>query len=160
MSSILVGTASWTDKSLIDSGGFYPPTVKSPEERLKFYASEFPIVEVDSSYYALPVPQNAQLWAERTPEGFTFNGKAFRLFTGHQTDPKVLPKDIRAALGPRGRRSTSTTGTFPRNCGTSCGIASGKPSRRCGWQVLSLALSCNSPAWCSLNRSPRTNTGR
>jgi uncharacterized protein YecE (DUF72 family) len=100
MSSILVGTASWTDKSLIDTGGFYPPTVKSAEERLKFYSSEFPIVEVDSSYYALPAPQNAQLWAERTPQGFTFNVKAFRLFTGHQTDPKVLPKDIREALGP------------------------------------------------------------
>src|SRR5205085_622642 len=45
-------------------------------------------------------PQNAQLWAERTPEHFTFNLKAFRIFTGHQTQPIVLHKDLQQALGP------------------------------------------------------------
>ena len=49
MSNILTGTASWTDKSLIQCGRYYPADVKTPEERLRFYASEFPIVEVDSS---------------------------------------------------------------------------------------------------------------
>jgi uncharacterized protein YecE (DUF72 family) len=97
--AILVGTASWTDKSLIDSGKFYPPTARDAEARLKYYASQFPIMKVDSSYYAIPVPQTAQLWAERTPPGFVFNVKAFRLFTGHQTQPKVFPKDIQQALG-------------------------------------------------------------
>jgi len=47
------------------------------------------MVEVDSSYYAMPVPATAQLWAERTPEHFVFNVKAFRLVTGHQTQPRV-----------------------------------------------------------------------
>ena len=51
----------------MDSGKFYPSTAKSAEDRLKFYASEFPIVEVDSSYYGIPRPENGQLWAERTP---------------------------------------------------------------------------------------------
>ncbi|MBS2040424.1 DUF72 domain-containing protein [bacterium] len=96
---ILVGTASWADKSLVDSGKFYPPEVKNAEERLRYYAGHFPLVEVDSSYYALPSPTVAQAWAERTPEGFVFNVKAFRLFTGHQALPKVLPKDLREALG-------------------------------------------------------------
>ena len=96
---ILVGTASWTDKSLIESGLFYPPTAKTAESRLKYYAQHFPMVEVDSSYYAIPVPQTAQLWAQRTPPNFVFNVKAFRLFTGHQTQPKVFPKDIQEALG-------------------------------------------------------------
>jgi len=41
---ILVGTASWTDKSLIDSGKFYPPSAKDAEARLKHYTSEFPMV--------------------------------------------------------------------------------------------------------------------
>ena len=54
--TILVGTASWADKSLVDSGKFYPPDVTSPEERLRYYASQFPMVEVDSSYYAMPLP--------------------------------------------------------------------------------------------------------
>jgi uncharacterized protein YecE (DUF72 family) len=84
ISNILIGTASWTDKSLIASRRFYPPKVNTPEERLRYYASQFPLVEVDSSYYAMPKPEVAQLWAERTPPDFTFNIKAFRLFTGHQ----------------------------------------------------------------------------
>ncbi len=101
MDNFRVGTASWTDKSLIDCGRFYPRKTMSAEDRLRFYASQFPLVEVDSSYYAIPSPSNAQLWAERTPEGFEFNVKAFRLFTGHQTPPNVLHKDIQQALGPR-----------------------------------------------------------
>jgi uncharacterized protein YecE (DUF72 family) len=97
--TILVGTASWTDKSLIDSGKFYPPSANDAESRLRYYASQFPMVEVDSSYYAIPVPATAQFWVERTPPHFVFNVKAFRLFTGHQTQPKVFPKDIQQALG-------------------------------------------------------------
>lgn len=103
--TVLIGTASWTDKSLIESRLFYPPEVKSPEDRLKFYAGRFPLVEVDSSYYALPSERNAALWAERTPAGFVFDVKSFRLFTGHQTPPNALPPDIRAALGPVEKRN-------------------------------------------------------
>lgn len=98
--NILVGTASWTDKTLIDCGRFYPKDCKTAEARLRWYARQFPMVEVDSSYYGIPTPVNAQLWAQRTPEEFVFNVKAFRLFTGHQTDPIVLPKDLQQALGP------------------------------------------------------------
>ena len=105
MPRILIGTASWTDKSLIGSGLFYPPRCSTPEERLRYYSSQFPIVEVDSSYYALPDPRVAQLWADRTPADFTFNIKAFRLFTGHQTAPSALPKDIVEAMGPIGKRN-------------------------------------------------------
>src|SRR5262249_61582145 len=97
--TILVGTASWTDKSLIDSGKFYPRDATSAEDRLRYYASEFPMVEVDSSYYAIPAPQTAQLWAERTPRNFTFNVKAFRALTGHQFQAKALPKDLQLAIG-------------------------------------------------------------
>jgi uncharacterized protein YecE (DUF72 family) len=105
MNNILIGIASWTDKSLIASGRFYPPKCNTPEERLRCYASQFPLVEIDSSYYAMPKPEVAQLWAERTPGDFTFNIKAFRLFTGHQTSPAALPKDIVEALGPVQKRN-------------------------------------------------------
>jgi len=97
---ILVGTASWADKSLVDSGLFYPTTARTAEARLKYYAENFSMVEVDSSYYALPAPNVTQLWAERTPDSFVFDIKAFRIFTQHQTPPQVLPPDIRQALGP------------------------------------------------------------
>jgi uncharacterized protein YecE (DUF72 family) len=100
---ILVGTASWTDKTLIACKRFYPPEARSAEARLRHYATQFPMVEVDSSYYAMPSPSNSQLWAERTPDDFVFNIKAFRLFTGHQTSPVVLHKDIQDALPPMGK---------------------------------------------------------
>lgn len=90
--AIKIGTASWTDKTLIACRRFYPAGCSSAEARLRYYASQFPLVEVDSSYYAMPSVQNAMLWAERTPADFVFNVKAFRLLTGHQTG--------REALGP------------------------------------------------------------
>jgi uncharacterized protein YecE (DUF72 family) len=97
MGSILVGTASWTDKTLIASG-WYPPEADTPERRLRFYARQFPLVEVDATYYALPAEQTAASWTERTPAGFTFNVKAFSLFTQHPTPVKALPADLREAV--------------------------------------------------------------
>lgn len=103
--AILVGTASWTDKTLIESGAFYPPGCNTPEARLRYYASVFPVVEVDSSYYAMPSATNSALWVERTPEGFVFDLKAFRLFTGHQTEPKFFPKDLQKELPDTGKKN-------------------------------------------------------
>jgi uncharacterized protein YecE (DUF72 family) len=95
---ILVGTASWTDKTLLESG-WYPPSADTPQARLAYYASQFPLVEVDSTYYAPPAERTAALWAQRTPPGFTFNIKAFSLLTGHPTKPSALPKDLRPSDG-------------------------------------------------------------
>lgn len=95
---IRIGFCSWTDKSLIESGAFYPQGVNDPKGRLQYYAREFPIVEVDSSYYALPSERNSHLWAERTPDGFTFNVKAYGLFTNHPTRTRGFPKEIFKAL--------------------------------------------------------------
>jgi uncharacterized protein YecE (DUF72 family) len=97
--SVLVGTCSWTDKTLISCGRFYPKGCSTAEARLRYYASQFPIVEVDSSYYAMPSRSNSELWVDRTPAGFVFNIKAFRLFTNHPTAVNMLPKDIGEALG-------------------------------------------------------------
>jgi uncharacterized protein YecE (DUF72 family) len=104
-SPILVGSASWTDKTLIACGRYYPPGCRTAEQRLRFYAQQFPLVEVDSSYYAMPMPQTAQLWAGRTPPDFTFNVKAFRLFTGHQALATALDRDLQKALGPEVART-------------------------------------------------------
>lgn len=95
---ILTGTCSWADKTLVECGRFYPPQLKTAEERLRFYAEQFPLVEVDSSYYGLPSERNAALWVERTPPDFTFDVKAFRLLTQHPTPPRSLPKDLRQVL--------------------------------------------------------------
>ena len=97
---VLVGTCSWADPSLIQSKRFYPRGHGTAEKRLAYYASQFPIVEVDSSFFAMPQAANARLWAQRTPADFVFNIKAFRLLTGHQTPPQSLPPDIAALLPP------------------------------------------------------------
>ena len=102
MGQIRVGTASWTDRTLIESG-WYPPEANNPEKRLRYYARQFPLVEVDATYYALPAEQTARAWAERTPAGFTFNIKAFSLFTQHPTPVRALPADLREAAGQAGK---------------------------------------------------------
>jgi len=102
MGQIRVGTAGWTDKSLIESG-WYPAEATTPEKRLRYYARQFPLVEVDSSYYALPAEQAAAAWADRTPAGFTFNVKAFSLLTQHPTPVRSLPTDLREAAGKSGK---------------------------------------------------------
>lgn len=91
---IKVGTASWTDKTLLASG-WYPDSADTAERRLAYYASQFPLVEVDATYYSPPAEQTAALWVARTPPGFTFNIKAFSLLTGHPTRPGAIYKDLR-----------------------------------------------------------------
>jgi uncharacterized protein YecE (DUF72 family) len=94
VANLLVGTASWTDKTLLESG-WYPPDVDTPEKRLRHYAEQFPLVEVDSTYYTPPNARNSELWAARTPERFTFNVKAFSLLTQHPARTSALYKDLR-----------------------------------------------------------------
>jgi uncharacterized protein YecE (DUF72 family) len=95
---IRIGTASWTDPTMTASGVFYPDGADSAEERLTFYASRFPLVEVDATYYALPSRRTSELWVERTPPDFTFDIKAHALMTGQPTETRRLPKDLRTAL--------------------------------------------------------------
>jgi uncharacterized protein YecE (DUF72 family) len=95
---ILIGTASWTDPTLIKDGHFYPADAKTSEARLKYYASKFPVVEVDSTYYFPPSERNSVLWIERTPKDFTFNVKAYSLLTNHPTKRDSLYAEIREAL--------------------------------------------------------------
>lgn len=94
MGDLLIGTASWTDKTLLASG-WYPPEVKTAEQRLKYYSERFSLVEVDSTYYAPPAERTVGYWRDRTTDGFTFNVKAFSMLTQHPTRPRALYKDLR-----------------------------------------------------------------
>ena len=96
--SVRLGTASWTDPTMTRAGVFYPDGADTAEERLRYYASLFPVVEVDATYYALPTRQMGELWLERTPPDFTFDIKAHALMTGQPSEVKRLPKEIREEL--------------------------------------------------------------
>ena len=100
---IRVGTCSWADESL--SKWWYPRGIRTGEQRLRYYTEHFDAVELDASYYRLPDEDQAQLWAERTPDGFVFHVKAFGLMTRHPVRLEQLPPDLRdfAETDERGR---------------------------------------------------------
>jgi uncharacterized protein YecE (DUF72 family) len=100
MKRILTGTCSWTEPTLIKEPSFYPAKTMTAEERLKFYASVFPTVEVDSSFYALPSEAVVSLQTARTPDDFVLHYKAYGLLTGHAVETRALPKAMRELLSP------------------------------------------------------------
>ncbi|HTY54817.1 MAG TPA: DUF72 domain-containing protein [Candidatus Binataceae bacterium] len=109
----LVGTASWTDPSLVKSDLFYPPSLKTAEERLRFYAEQFKTVEVDASYYTIISERTAELWVERTPPDFIFSFKAFALMTRHAADTARLPAPIKNLLSAEEKTARRLTHPSP-----------------------------------------------
>ena len=95
---VRTGTASWTDPTMTAKGVFYPDGVSTAEDRLRYYATRFSVVEVDATYYALPREPQSRLWVERTPDGFVIDVKAHALMTGQPSEVKRLPREIREAL--------------------------------------------------------------
>jgi uncharacterized protein YecE (DUF72 family) len=74
----LVGTSGWSYKEW--KGSFYPPKLPQ-DEMLGFYASRFPTVEVNNSFYRIPSEKVLMGWAERVPPEFRFVLKASRRIT-------------------------------------------------------------------------------
>src|SRR5262245_2542142 len=97
---VRVGTCSWTDRTLIKDTDWYPKRSMSAAERLAYYSARFAVVEANSTSYGPPSRQLAEGWAERTPDGFRMNVKAYSLMTGHPTKPDSLWRDIADALEP------------------------------------------------------------
>lgn len=85
---------------------WYPKEVTSPEQRLRYYASKFGTVEVDSPFYGIPKKAYVAAWADRTPADFTFHVKAYGMMTRHEVDERSLPNELRSfehTVTPRGR---------------------------------------------------------
>ncbi|WP_077356657.1 DUF72 domain-containing protein [Virgibacillus halodenitrificans] len=75
---IYIGVTGWGDHHSL-----YPPDLKS-KDKLAEYSSHFPVVEVDTSFYAIQPIRNAEKWVKQTPENFRFVVKAYQGMTGHQ----------------------------------------------------------------------------
>ena len=101
--TVRVGTCSWADETLTKV--WYPRSVRSGEQRLRYYAERFDVVEANSTYYRLPDADMVERWAERTPDGFVMHVKAFGVMTRHPVKADALPEDLRAEapLDERGR---------------------------------------------------------
>src|SRR5215204_761022 len=94
--TVRVGVCSWADETLTKV--WYPPGVRSAEERLRYYTDRFGVVEANSTYYRLPEAELVGTWAERVPAGFTMHVKAFGLMTRHPVKLEALPEDLRDAM--------------------------------------------------------------
>jgi uncharacterized protein YecE (DUF72 family) len=100
VSAVRLGTCSWADEGLVKV--WYPRSIRSAEQRLRYYAERFDTVEVDSPFYRLPSPENAARWAERTPDGFVFHAKASKEMTLHEEAPSLerAIAEFRESLAP------------------------------------------------------------
>ncbi len=85
---ILVGTASWSDPGFVER--WYPKGMPAAD-RLPWYASQFEMVEVNSTFYSVPDPRMVERWIHSTPEPFTFDVKLHQLLSRHSTAVKLLP---------------------------------------------------------------------
>ncbi|MHC0038981.1 DUF72 domain-containing protein [Pseudoneobacillus sp. C159] len=74
---IYIGTTGWGDQDLLYPAG------TALRDKLQVYASHFPTVEVDASFYAIQPLRNAEKWMRDTPESFRFVVKAYQGMTGH-----------------------------------------------------------------------------
>ncbi|ETI70556.1 hypothetical protein BAVI_01779 [Neobacillus vireti LMG 21834] len=74
---IYIGVTGWGDHDSL-----YPGQISS-RDKLKEYAGHFPLVEVDSAFYAIQPTRNAEKWVNDTPASFQFVVKAYQGMTGH-----------------------------------------------------------------------------
>ena len=92
-STVRVGTASWSEPEFVKAE-WYPKGLPA-NQQLPFYAQRFDLVELNSSFYALPQARMCDRWAKVTPDGFLFDVKCFRLLSRHATKAEALPPDVR-----------------------------------------------------------------
>ena len=72
LAGVHVGTSGWSYPSW--KPGFYPAGTDA-KEFLRFYAERFSTVELNTTGYRVPAPEQFGRWAEQTPEGFRFAPK-------------------------------------------------------------------------------------
>src|SRR5713226_8984150 len=78
MAWLYSGTSAFTAAGW--EGTFYPPGTK-PADYLRFYATRFNSVEVDSTFYRIPSLSTVKGWYQKTPKGFVFAAKIPQVIT-------------------------------------------------------------------------------
>jgi Protein of unknown function DUF72 len=77
---IRIGTSSWADPEFVRD--WYPPKLPAPA-RLSWYAEHFDYVEVNSTFYAVPVKKVVSRWDSETARALmAFDGLVCELKTG------------------------------------------------------------------------------
>ena len=97
-----MGTASWSDPGFVEH--WYPKKMRAAD-RLGWYAQQFEMVEVNSTFYSVPEPRLVERWCRSTPDMFTFDVKLHQALSRHSTPAKYLPPNLqkRAELDAKGK---------------------------------------------------------
>lgn len=90
---IKVGTSGFSYKDWV--GPFYPPGT-SDKAMLEYYSTRYDLLELDYTYYTMPVPRTLAGMCARTPDSFTFCIKAHKSMT-HEVSGD--PAEVKAAFG-------------------------------------------------------------
>lgn len=77
MAQIYIGTSGWVYKEW--AGDFYRGL--KPGEHFAFYATQFPTVEINATFYRMPTLKMIHGWRQRAPDGFIFAVKGSRFIT-------------------------------------------------------------------------------
>src|SRR5699024_8220470 len=72
---ITIGLTGWSDHPLI---------APNRQRKLEDYASHFPFVEMDTSFYGIPSEKSVHSWIDKTPDAFQFIPKAYNAMTMHK----------------------------------------------------------------------------
>lgn len=97
---VLVGTTSWSERTLVHETNWYPKRTMKAAERIAFYASRFPLVEIDATSRFPPTPDLCRQWVDRTPSGFTIDVQGWTLLAGGAALPDSLWEDLREERRP------------------------------------------------------------
>jgi len=100
---VLVGASSWSARSLVEEGRFYPARTMRAAERLAYYAGRLPLAEAVATYRFPPTPELSRRWAEAAPRGFTLDLRAWSLLSGAPTWPESLWPDLQGQVRPSRR---------------------------------------------------------
>ncbi|MGE3538840.1 MAG: DUF72 domain-containing protein [Candidatus Tectimicrobiota bacterium] len=103
---VLLGTSGWAHRDWV--GVFYPHEMP-PSEYFTAYAQHFQTVEIEHTFFDLPLRRTVQTWYQRAPEGFVFSPCLPRRITHEQRLHEVrslledfvgLISDLKDKLGP------------------------------------------------------------
>ncbi len=94
---IKVGTSGWSFDDWV--GTYYPYRVKKPDW-IRFYARDFRLVEINSTYYRIASPKTYEALHRQTPPDFEFFAKPHAQVTHERKDATSSMKALRECLKP------------------------------------------------------------
>jgi uncharacterized protein YecE (DUF72 family) len=106
------GTQGWNYPAWV--GPFYPEGTR-PADFLRVFSRAFRVVEIDSTFYAVPPISTVRGWASRVPDGFVFTAKLPQEITHERRFVDAL--DVLHAFTDRMRELGPKLGPILIQCG-------------------------------------------